>query len=57
MHQTVAQLAILGLLVLAPGYLDCASTGNKSMLKIIRNELYSRIFNKSSLRLTKDVFL
>jgi len=30
MHQTVAQLAILGLLVLAPGYLDCASTGNKN---------------------------
>jgi len=28
MHQTVASLAILGLFVLAPGYLDCASTGN-----------------------------
>jgi len=30
MHQTVATLAILGLFVLAPGYLDCASTGNIS---------------------------
>ena len=38
MHQTVASLAILGLLVLAPGYLDCASTGNISMLKMIKHK-------------------
>ena len=51
MHQTVAQLAILGLFVLAPGYLDCASTGNKSMLKIIKH-VYSDDNNKNALKLT-----